>query len=53
MFGSKYKSKFCRKTKSLTNDEVKMLLELSYNFDDEIVFDNEDNTHIKVQTIEK
>ncbi|XP_050057917.1 transcription termination factor 2-like isoform X3 [Aphis gossypii] len=43
---------FKRDTKSLTNDEVQMLLELSYNFDDEIVFDNEDNTHIKVQTTE-
>ncbi|XP_025197346.1 MATH and LRR domain-containing protein PFE0570w-like [Melanaphis sacchari] len=36
---------FERDTKSISNDEVKML-ELSYNFDDE------DNTHIKVQTIE-
>ncbi|KAE9527327.1 hypothetical protein AGLY_013025 [Aphis glycines] len=43
---------FKRDTKSLTNDEVQMLLELSYNFDDEIVLDNEDNTHIKVQTTE-
>lgn len=26
---------FCRISKSLTNKEVEMLLELSYNFDDE------------------
>lgn len=45
--------KFCRDTKNLTNDEIKMLLELSYNFDDEIVFNNEDNTYIKVKTIEE
>ncbi|XP_026823254.1 ATP-dependent helicase ULS1-like [Rhopalosiphum maidis] len=37
---------FKRNTKSLSDDEVKVLLELSYNFDDE------DNIHSKVQTIE-
>ncbi|XP_060834139.1 metacaspase-2-like isoform X4 [Rhopalosiphum padi] len=37
---------FKRNTKNLSNDEIKELLEISYNFDDD------DNIHSKVQTIE-